>query len=109
MVQGNAAWKQNLRDFEPTGSDPGFQRAVAVFVESETSLADQVEGDLVDGEIEPIGPAQTRIRDLLGPSWDDDSLQLRQNLTQVLSEIVRAAQRREYPTVASRGAGDPSQ
>jgi Fic family protein len=35
------------------------------------------------------------------PSWDGDSPQLRQNLTQVLSEIVRAAQRREYLTPAS--------
>jgi hypothetical protein len=35
------------------------------------------------------------------PSWDEDSPQLRQNLTQVLSEIVLAAQRREYPTLAS--------
>jgi hypothetical protein len=34
-------------------------------------------------------------------SWDEDSPQLRQNLTQVLSEIVLAAQRREYPTLAS--------
>jgi hypothetical protein len=35
------------------------------------------------------------------PNWDEDSPQLRQNLTQVLSEIVRAAQRREYPTLVS--------
>ncbi len=35
------------------------------------------------------------------PDWDEDSPQLRQNLTQVLSEIALAAQRREYPTVAS--------
>jgi hypothetical protein len=35
------------------------------------------------------------------PSWDEDSPQLRQNLTQVLNEIVLAAQRREYPTLAS--------
>lgn len=35
------------------------------------------------------------------PSWDEDSPQLRQNLTQVLSEIVRGAQQREYPTLAS--------
>jgi Fic/DOC family len=35
------------------------------------------------------------------PNWDEDSPQLRQNLTQVFSEIVGAAQRREYPTLAS--------
>ena len=35
------------------------------------------------------------------PNWDEDSPQLRQNLRQVLSEIVGAAQRREYPTLAS--------
>ncbi len=35
------------------------------------------------------------------PNWDEDSPQLRQNLRQVLSEIVAAAQRREYPTLAS--------
>jgi hypothetical protein len=34
------------------------------------------------------------------PNWDEDSPQLRQTLTQVLSEIVLAAQRREYPTLA---------
>jgi hypothetical protein len=35
------------------------------------------------------------------PSWDEDSPQVRQNLAQVLSEIVSAAQQREYPTIAS--------
>jgi hypothetical protein len=35
------------------------------------------------------------------PSWDEDSPQLRRNLSKVLGEIVLAAQRREYPTVAS--------
>jgi hypothetical protein len=35
------------------------------------------------------------------PSWDEDSPQLRRNLSKVLDEIVLAAQRREYPTVAS--------
>ncbi len=47
-------------------SDPGFQRAIAAFVESEASLDDPVEGQLVNSYIEPIGPAQSRIRDLLG-------------------------------------------
>ena len=39
------------------GSNPGFQRAVAAFVESEASLDDPVEGQLVNGDIESIGPA----------------------------------------------------
>ncbi len=48
-------------------SDPGFQRAVAAFVESEASLDDPVEGQVVTTEpIESIGPTQSRIRDLLG-------------------------------------------
>ncbi len=35
------------------------------------------------------------------PSWDEDSPRLRRNLSRVLDEIVLAAQRREYPTIAS--------
>lgn len=35
------------------------------------------------------------------PDWDADSPQLRKNLTQVLDEIVHAAQRREHPTLGS--------
>jgi hypothetical protein len=35
------------------------------------------------------------------PDWDADSPQLRTNLAQVLDEIVRAAQRREQPTLGS--------
>lgn len=35
------------------------------------------------------------------PSWDEDSPQLRWNLSKVLDEIVLAAERREYPTIAS--------
>jgi hypothetical protein len=34
-------------------------------------------------------------------NWDEDSGQLRQNLSDVLDEIVRSAQQREYPTIAS--------
>ena len=47
-------------------SDPGFRRAAAAFVDSEASLDDPLEGQLVSAEIEPIGPAQSKIRDLLG-------------------------------------------
>jgi len=51
--------------------DPGFKRAIAAFVESEAGLDDPVEGEPVDGqfvngELAPIGPAQSRIRELLG-------------------------------------------
>jgi hypothetical protein len=35
------------------------------------------------------------------PNWDDDSPELRRNLSKVLDEIVLAAQRREFPTLAS--------
>jgi Fic family protein len=35
------------------------------------------------------------------PDWDEDSPQLRQNLTQVLEEIVSSAERREYPTLTT--------
>jgi hypothetical protein len=42
--------------------NPGFQRAVAAFVESEASVDDPVEGEIVDGNLEPIGPAQSKIR-----------------------------------------------
>jgi Fic family protein len=33
------------------------------------------------------------------PEWDEDSPRLRKNLSQILKEIVRAAERREIPTV----------
>jgi hypothetical protein len=35
------------------------------------------------------------------PNWDEDSPELRRNLTKVLDEIVRSAQRREFPTLAT--------
>src|SRR5215469_14087332 len=60
-LEANLARLRAYRD-----SDPGFQRGVAAFVESEASLDDPVEGQIVSGEIESIGPAQSRIRDLLG-------------------------------------------
>ncbi len=51
--------------------DPGFERAIADFVDSEASLDDPlegqpVEGQLLDGRLEPAGPAQSRIREMLG-------------------------------------------
>ena len=35
------------------------------------------------------------------PNWDEDSPELRRNLSKVLDEIVRFARRREFPTLAS--------
>jgi fido (protein-threonine AMPylation protein) len=35
------------------------------------------------------------------PNWDENSPQLRQNLTLVLGEIVSSAEQREYPTLAT--------
>ena len=35
------------------------------------------------------------------PNWDEDSPELRRNLSKVLDEIVRSAKRREFPTLAS--------
>jgi hypothetical protein len=51
--------------------DPKFHHALAAFVESEASLEDPLEGEpvegkLVNGQIETPGPAQSRIRELLG-------------------------------------------
>ncbi len=51
--------------------DPGFRNAMAAFVESEASSEDPlegapIEGHLVDGEFRAAGPAQSKIRELLG-------------------------------------------
>jgi hypothetical protein len=51
--------------------DPGFQRAIAAFVEAEASLEDPLEGEpiegqFVDGQLKPAGPVQSKIRELLG-------------------------------------------
>ena len=46
--------------------DPGFQRAIAAFVDSEASLDDPVEGEVVVKEQKPAGPAQRAIRKALG-------------------------------------------
>jgi|SRR5271169_2158151 len=51
--------------------DPGFQRAIAAFVEAEASLEDPlegkpIEGEFVEGQLKPAGPVQKKIRDLLG-------------------------------------------
>lgn len=51
--------------------DPQLQQARKAFVEAEASLDDPldgepIEGNLVNGQVEPIGPAQTKIREILG-------------------------------------------
>jgi predicted transcriptional regulator len=55
--------------------DPGFQRAIAAFVEAEATLEDPLEGELIEGQIEgqtaddtvkPAGPVQSKIREVLG-------------------------------------------
>ena len=50
--------------------DPGFRKAIAKFAEAEAAFDDPlegtvVEGDLIDGEFAPTGPAQSKIRELL--------------------------------------------
>ncbi len=51
--------------------DPQFQKARKAFVEAEATLSDPLEGEpieghLVDGQVEPIGPTQSKIREILG-------------------------------------------
>src|SRR5712692_1489124 len=51
--------------------DPGFQRAIAEFVEAEASLEDPLEGEpiegrFVEGQLKTAGPVQSKIRELLG-------------------------------------------
>lgn len=45
--------------------DPKFQRAIAAFIESETSFDDPVEGEVVSDKADSIGPAQSKIREML--------------------------------------------
>jgi len=52
-------------------SDPEFRKARQAFVEAETTMKDPLEGEviegrIVDGQVEPIGPAQSKIREILG-------------------------------------------
>jgi predicted DNA-binding protein len=50
--------------------DPGFQRAIAAFVNGEVGLKDPlegkpVEGKFVEGKFQPAGPVQSNIHELL--------------------------------------------
>ena len=58
-----------LREYRK--QDPGFERALDAFVEAEATLEDPLEGepiigDFIDGQFEPAGPVQSKIRELLG-------------------------------------------
>ena len=51
--------------------DPEFRRARKAFVEAEASMEDPLEGELIEGQlingrVEPLGPAQSKIREILG-------------------------------------------
>ncbi len=51
--------------------DPGFENAIATFVEAEATLEDPLEGEpiegqFVEGQFKRTGPAQSKIRELLG-------------------------------------------
>ena len=50
--------------------DPGFEGAIAAFVDAEAGIEDPLEGKPVDGQFvegqfEPAGPVQSKIRELL--------------------------------------------
>jgi hypothetical protein len=58
--------------------DTQFRRARKAFVESEASADDPLEGEpiegqLVNGRVKPLGPAQSRIRKILVLNGDGDS------------------------------------
>jgi predicted transcriptional regulator len=49
--------------------DPGYQKAIAEFVEAEAILEDPLEGEIVEAkqkEAKTAGPVQSKIRDILG-------------------------------------------
>jgi predicted transcriptional regulator len=50
--------------------DPGFEHAIAAFVEAEATLEDPLEGTVLEGrflegQLKPAGPVQSKIRELL--------------------------------------------
>jgi hypothetical protein len=60
---------QRLRAYRKR--DPEFTQARKAYVEAEASLEDPLEGELIEGQlingrVEPIGPTQSKIRELLG-------------------------------------------
>lgn len=60
---------QRLREYRK--KDPDFKLADAAFVEPEVKIKDPLEGEVfeakrVNGKLEPLGPAQRKMRELLG-------------------------------------------
>lgn len=65
-LEASLAWLRAYRE-----RDPQFRRAGKAFVGAEARVNDPLEGEpiegqLVNGRVEPIGPAQSKIRDILG-------------------------------------------
>ncbi|HEY3705358.1 MAG TPA: hypothetical protein VGL22_09875 [Terracidiphilus sp.] len=53
-----------------SASDPGFERAIAAFVDAEACFEDPIEGKSLEGrfdgrQFQPAGPVQSKIRKLL--------------------------------------------
>src|SRR2546422_354458 len=51
--------------------DPALRRAIAAFVEAETSLKDPLEGEPIEGAaaedlLKPAGPVQSKVREAMG-------------------------------------------
>jgi len=58
-----------LREYRK--QDPGFEQALDAFVEDEATIEDPLEGepiigDFIDGQFKPVGPVQSKIRELIG-------------------------------------------
>jgi hypothetical protein len=68
--KGLQATLEKLREYRKR--DPGFKQARAEYIDAEASLGrdpldgEIVEGDVVNGEVQAIGPVQSKIRELLG-------------------------------------------
>jgi hypothetical protein len=67
--RGLEATLESLRKYRK--QNDGFKRAKAAFVEAEATLDDPLEGELVEGKVaeeegKRAGPAQSKIRKLLG-------------------------------------------
>jgi hypothetical protein len=65
-LEASLEWLRAYRE-----RDPQFDRARKAFVEAEANLDDPIEGEpiegrIVNGQLEPIGPAQSKIREILG-------------------------------------------
>ena len=67
--KGLQATLEKLREYRK--HDPGFKRAKAEYIDAEASLGQDpldgeiIEGEIVNGQFQPAGPVQSKIRDLL--------------------------------------------